>query len=765
MRLPLFHIAAVVLASLFSLTAQADPLELSLEPGSVEGTVQVSITNTGSTTLSVLRWDTPFEEILSSDVFHVERPLKGWPLMERAVYVGREVKRAEPGEDQYLVLEPGTTISQSVELNDYYRIDKADTRIVRFAGPVHYSELNPIFAKGTDRRNLVASTLTTTLTSALSSAVLESNSVQVNVAPQLSSRVLTPAYNDCSAQEQTDIVAAARLAENYVSTAIADLQSLAVDERSDSPRYTTWFGAATEVRFSRVLSNFVAIGDALEEEQIRFDCGCSENGVYAYVYSSRPYDIFLCPAFRAASPGGTDSRAGTIIHELSHFTILADTDDHVYSQRGAQSLATTDPDQAITNADSHEYFAENTPELAIRGMTDITEPLEHEVLVPGTPVSGSVTEDSSVTYQVSGAGQITLTSLSGDADLYLYSDPALTAESCNSSSSSAPDVCETFSEGTVYIRVFGYTSASYTLEATPDDASTPPVATATLLTLNTSVSGVLEKAERRIYEVSGAELVNLESLSGDADLYIFDSMEFTDASFICASAEFSSDSTMDSCTLPSSAITYYVLIVGYTLSEYSLIAISNTADPDQEPAVVDMGRLVVGETVSEAVVSGQIHQFVVSGAASVELTSLTGDADLSVYATSDFEDSGLLCVSAQNSADSAMDSCDIPSGTDHYVEILGFEDSTYALVAASVPEDDAPVTQVPTVDAPATEVPTVEVPVEVPVEPQAPDDAPEPDATPVASSGARSGIGSFDFTALGLLMLTVACRRSIKRRC
>ena len=37
------------------------------------------------------------------------------------------------------------------------------------------------------------------------------------------------------------------------------------------------------------------------------------------------------------------------------------TDDVVYGQDGAKDLAKSDPDQAITNADSHEYFAENNP--------------------------------------------------------------------------------------------------------------------------------------------------------------------------------------------------------------------------------------------------------------------------------------------------------------------------------------------------------------------------------------------------------------------
>jgi peptidyl-Lys metalloendopeptidase len=43
--------------------------------------------------------------------------------------------------------------------------------------------------------------------------------------------------------------------------------------------------------------------------------------------------------------------------------LLAATDDVVYGQAGARALADSDPNLAITNADSHEYFAEDTPPL------------------------------------------------------------------------------------------------------------------------------------------------------------------------------------------------------------------------------------------------------------------------------------------------------------------------------------------------------------------------------------------------------------------
>lgn len=58
------------------------------------------------------------------------------------------------------------------------------------------------------------------------------------------------------------------------------------------------------------------------------------------------------------------TQAGTLVHESSHFTANGGTDDHAYGQTACKSLALSSPANAVDNADSHEYFAENTPALS-----------------------------------------------------------------------------------------------------------------------------------------------------------------------------------------------------------------------------------------------------------------------------------------------------------------------------------------------------------------------------------------------------------------
>lgn len=127
-------------------------------------------------------------------------------------------------------------------------------------------------------------------------------------------------------------------------------------------RYTTWFGAHTASRYNTVTGNFGKISTAMNDAAITFDCSSKQN-VYAYVYANRPYEIYLGRVFWQVQLTGTDSKAGTLIHEMSHFTVVAGTSDFAYGQTAAKSLASSDPNRAIANADSHEYFAENTPAL------------------------------------------------------------------------------------------------------------------------------------------------------------------------------------------------------------------------------------------------------------------------------------------------------------------------------------------------------------------------------------------------------------------
>ncbi|KAG8906552.1 hypothetical protein FRB99_006666 [Tulasnella sp. 403] len=175
--------------------------------------------------------------------------------------------------------------------------------------------------------------------------------------PPTATRKKAVGFASCDSAQQSKISTAAKSAQSYISSANSYLAKL----DSGTERYTTWFGSYTSSRGDTIKSHFSLMNN--DPLNTTYDCSCNATDTFAFVYPNQPGYIHLCGAFWNAPNTGTDSRAGTIVHESSHFTVNGGTQDHVYGQDGCKNLANSDPDQAIFNADSHEYFAENNPKL------------------------------------------------------------------------------------------------------------------------------------------------------------------------------------------------------------------------------------------------------------------------------------------------------------------------------------------------------------------------------------------------------------------
>ncbi len=167
----------------------------------------------------------------------------------------------------------------------------------------------------------------------------------------------TNSYESCSTSQKNAMPAARTQATTYANSSRNYLNA-----GSTGTRYTWWFGTYNASRYTTVRSNFTRIYNALSSQPFVFNCTCpAAPSAIAYVYPNQPYRIYLCNAFWSAPNTGTDSRAGTIVHEVSHFTVMGGTDDWAYGQSAAHNLAVSNPARAVDNADSHEYFTENTP--------------------------------------------------------------------------------------------------------------------------------------------------------------------------------------------------------------------------------------------------------------------------------------------------------------------------------------------------------------------------------------------------------------------
>ncbi len=327
--------------------------------------VRVTLTNTSSVPQYILKFRTPFNGIEEA-LFDIRRD--GQPVP----YLGAHIKRAAPTKADYFVLKPGASHSVKVELSALY--DMSVSGDYQIAYKTSSPQLFLAQPQDSGRAGIAA---VDAAAGAGDNASIASNAVSVwidgRVARGQKSQTMldieemkraaaqpaaaSVSFSKCTTSQQTTITQALAAGANMANNSSSYMQNGVI-----GARYTKWFGANNATRVATVKSHFAAIKDAFANKPVTVDCGCNQS-YYAYVYPTQPYKIYVCKAFWSAPMTGTDSKGGTLVHEMSHFNVVAGTDDHVYGQSGAASLAISNPAQAVDNADSHEYFAENTPAL------------------------------------------------------------------------------------------------------------------------------------------------------------------------------------------------------------------------------------------------------------------------------------------------------------------------------------------------------------------------------------------------------------------
>ena len=337
MRAPL-KISLLVGLLLFLLTARAtaklpDGIHVSV---SMENTqlssqqeilIDTTFINTTQAPIRLLKWKIPTSDILHENLFDIKNNRQ-----ETIKYRGKIYKRLAPKTNDFLVLKVGDKLSIRTNLSLSYALTQSGFYTINYKHQ-ESSITNP---------------------TQLSFTLLEDRPQK-----RLLQGIQKATVKGCSSSQESkleDVLFAASQTTNLSSSL---LRTIKEENRPYAKRYTQWFGSYDTDRYKKVLSNFQTFQIVLENQEISFNCDCNESAI-AYVFPEVAYTIHLCPSFWDLDLTGTDSQAGTIIHELSHFKVTAHTDDHGYGKAAAREFSTNQPNKAITNADNYEYFAENS---------------------------------------------------------------------------------------------------------------------------------------------------------------------------------------------------------------------------------------------------------------------------------------------------------------------------------------------------------------------------------------------------------------------
>jgi len=326
--------------------------------------VTFELANSGDEDAYVLTWYTPLEG-LWSDCLRVTRD--GEPVP----YDGPLAKRGEPTEEDYVRVPAGESVTADVELSRAYQVTEpgtydvaVDTRLAdvtsegerAFKGRLREEVGTPRKLESPPATFEVQRGENRRATFGEAMRLLESDANVLEAGLFMKgllgggpvAKAAAPKFNGGTAQQQAAVSQAHDDGYDLVIDALASL--------ANDAQYKEWFGTHTSARLDKVKNSYEKIKSRMDSTTFTYDLtgtGCKPR-TYAYTYKGGT-TIWMCDLFWTAPAMGTDSKAGTVVHEHSHAS--ARTDDIVYGQAKARNLASTDPDKAIINADNYEYYA------------------------------------------------------------------------------------------------------------------------------------------------------------------------------------------------------------------------------------------------------------------------------------------------------------------------------------------------------------------------------------------------------------------------
>jgi hypothetical protein len=259
---------------------------------------------------------------------------------------------------------PGEAISRTVDLSTWYQIVRLGDYEVSFV-----LRINDAFEKGdaTPPRKLKDHRRITVISNSINFRVLPGDMPSSMSAPmpRFPVRTTTPRTNQTSVPPAPVFISISdpdevRTAFYWAYSAV--LECITTLEGGTAPPavYTTWFGTNEGSNEDYVLTGFVDIKNYLLNNQITFNGAdaagvCTENR-YAYVKPSEHLPIvYLCSLYFNWVRTSPEDRMSLIVHEISHLAYA--TADYTYGEPNCQSLADTDPGEAIDNADNYRFFA------------------------------------------------------------------------------------------------------------------------------------------------------------------------------------------------------------------------------------------------------------------------------------------------------------------------------------------------------------------------------------------------------------------------
>ncbi len=326
----LLTLLIITTAMLFS----SELLEVELEANATKEQpllIKMSLTNISSSDIYVDKESFPFDQSdISRNMFKVKED-------EQSIFYTGIKSR---GEAKYKLISSGESYSIYIPLSKFYSVRQGTHQY-----DIVYTDTIAVKYKNIEK-------LTT----------LTSNHLEIETTIETKNR---PNYKKSKSIKSTCTSSQRTLLHNDLSrsrnVAQKATQLLPASGYNDS-LYKKYFGSPNSGYLNIIYENFKRIYNATQHVNMSCERSCRTTTMKAYVHSNyyQHKIIHICPAYWTKP---TNERHGILIHELSHFIDVADTDDFLYpgygtSPEAAIKLAEYRPHQAIRGAYNYGYYAQ-----------------------------------------------------------------------------------------------------------------------------------------------------------------------------------------------------------------------------------------------------------------------------------------------------------------------------------------------------------------------------------------------------------------------
>lgn len=143
---------------------------------------------------------------------------------------------------------------------------------------------------------------------------------------------------------------------------VAKKQELEKWDSNSQANFKTWFGTTNESDkkiIEQRIDKTLDMSKNYDVDKFR-PAPPKYKDAYAVVNpDDKEHHINLGEPFWSAPTKGSDTKAGVLSHEMSHFNEIGGTDDYAYGLDDSKELAKINPKKALNNADNFEFYLEN----------------------------------------------------------------------------------------------------------------------------------------------------------------------------------------------------------------------------------------------------------------------------------------------------------------------------------------------------------------------------------------------------------------------